>query len=112
MAEEPRPADSDGAPDAPEKSKNQWKLNTLILAGVLLLSAVLPREYRAYAPLLFVVPFIIGVANKMRQAGENPSGLSSNPTHAPGAHDGADPQEPYSYRPKDPGDPRKYKPIG
>ncbi|MBN2321210.1 MAG: hypothetical protein JXR49_19175 [Acidobacteria bacterium] len=104
MAGETNPYGNDVTPEASEKTKRQWKLNSLILVGVLLLGAVLPPEYKAYAPLLFVVPFIISVANKMRQAGENSGDPSQNPNYAP--------HEPYTYKPKDPKDPRKYKPLG
>jgi hypothetical protein len=79
---------------------------------VILLGAVLPPEYKAYAPLLFVVPFIISVANKLRQAGENPADPSQNPAYVPTEPERAPSRDPYSYRPKDPKDPRKYKPIG
>ena len=112
MAGETNPYGKDVPPEASEKTKRQWKLNTLILAGVLLLGAVLPPEYKAYAPLLFVVPFIINVANKMRHAGENPGDPSLNPNYAPHEPERMSSNEPYTYKPKDPKDPRKYKPIG
>lgn len=112
MAGETNPYGNDDTPEASEKTKRQWKLNSLILAGVLLLGAVLPPEYKAYAPLLFVVPFIINLVNKMRQAGENSGNPSQNPRYAPPGSERISSREPYTYQPKDPKDPRKYKPIG
>jgi len=113
MAEEKDPFGNEAAPEASEKNKRQWALNALTLAGVFLLSIVLPSEYKAFAPLLFVVPFIINVANKIRQADENPKNPSQEHAYSPPIPDHpAPPPEPYSYKPKDPKDPRKYKPIG
>ena len=98
---------------ASDKNKNRWPLNALILAGVFLLSALLPAEYKVLAPLLFVIPFIISVADKLRRAGEDTGNPSRNHHYSPPMPDHRiQLPEPYSYRPKNPKDPRKYKPIG
>lgn len=113
MAEEKDPFENEVTPEASEKAKKQWQLNALILAGVFLLSIVLPPEYKAFAPLLFVIPFIIRVAGKIRGTEENPENSSTSHGYTPPAPDQQmTPHEPYSYKPKDPKDPRKYKPIG
>jgi len=112
MAGEMNPSEDDIAPETSEKAKKQWRLNALILAGVFLLGAVLPSEYKAFAPILFVIPFIIGIVNKIRQAGENPENPSQDHTYSPSMSDRIPSSEPYSYKPKDPKDPRRYKPIG
>ena len=95
-----------------EKTKKQWGLNVLILAGVFLLSAVLPSEYKAFAPALFIIPLIAGIVKKIRRSGENPENPSQDNTYSPPIPDRIPTHEPYSYTPKDPKDPRRYKPIG
>ncbi len=112
MAGETNPLKNDNPPETSEKVKKQWQLNTLILAGVFLLSVVLPPEYKAFAPLLFVIPFIINVANKIRQADKAPENPSLDHTYTTPASDRISAHEPYTYKPKNPKDPRKYKPIG
>jgi hypothetical protein len=110
MAEETKTFEDDITPESLEKAKKQGKLGALVLAAVLLLSIVLPPEYKAFAPILFIVPFGINVVNKirqMREKAENP--LQEQPHSLP---DGIPSIEPYSCQPKDPRDPRKYKPIG
>ena len=100
MAGEMNPLKIDDSPETSEKVKKQWKLNTLILAGVFLLSVVLPPKYKAFAPLLFVIPFIINVANKIRQADNTPENPSQdNNTYTAPAPDRTPAQEPYTYKP-------------
>jgi hypothetical protein len=99
-------------PEASEKNKKQWQLNALILAGVFLLSVVLPPAYKILAPFLFVIPFIINVVNKIRQVEEKSGNSPQDQTHSPPMPDQIPSPEPYTYKPKDPKDPRRYKPIG
>jgi len=113
MAEESSLFEKEDSSGASDKTKKNWQLNALILAGVFLLSVVLPPEYKGFAPLLFLVPFIINVASKIRRAEENPfhsSRQAAPPPQIPGHP--MRPTEPYSYKQKNPKDPRKYKPIG
>ena len=112
MAGEKDPFGNDITPDAREKIKKRRLLNSLILAGVFLLGAILPLEYKAYAPLLFVVPFIVSIAKKIRQDSEDPANPPRDSHYTPPVPDRVSSPEPYSYRPKDPKDPRKYRPIG
>ena len=110
--EKPSPAE-DTENESSEENKKQWKLNSLILAIVFALSVLLPAEYKAFAPLLFLIPFIIKATNKIRQSGENPEHPSPDQPSYPSMPDHRMTiPEPYSYKPKDPKDPRKYKPIG
>jgi len=95
-----------------EKAKKSSRLNGIILACVFLLSIVLPRPYKAFTPLLFLIPLIYEIANKLRQSGETPENPQYSSSHIPNAPDHASPTEPYYYKPKDPKDPRRYKPIG
>ena len=79
----------------------------LILVAIFMLSKiVLPPEYRAFVPFLFLIPLIPVVIQKARQA-------CKKNEYSPLCHPDADHTvEPYSYTPKDPNDPRRYKPIG
>jgi|GEM_PF-3102526 len=103
---------NDRTPESSEKAKKPWGLNALILAGVLLLSAVLPPGYKAFAPFLFLIPIILNVVNKVRQADENPANTAVDPTYSTPTSNRIPSDDPYSYEQKDPKDPRKYKPIG
>lgn len=112
MGEDMNPSEGEITPEAVEKAKKRWPLNALILAGVFLLGAVLPPDYKVFAPVLFVIPFIINLTDKMRHAGEEPEHPSIGQTYSPPVPGPMTSHEPYSYTPKDPNDPRKYKPIG
>ena len=112
MAEKLNASEDDIAPEASEKTKKQWRLNALILAGVFLLSVVLPPAYKVFAPVLFIIPVIINVVNKIRQAGEKSGNPPQDRTDSPSMPNQIPPVEPYTYTPKDPKDPRRYKPIG
>ena len=112
MAGGMNPPEDGITPEASEKTKKQWQLNALILAGVFLLSYVLPPAYKAFAPVLFVIPFIINVVKKIRQVGEKSDNPSQDRTYSPPMPDQIPSPEPYTYKPKDPKDPRRYKPIG
>ena len=112
MTEEIKSSEDDITPESLEKAKKQGKLGALILVGVLLLSIVLPPKYKAFAPVLFVVPFVMNVVNKIRQAREKSQNPLQEQPHSPPVSEKIPSLEPYSYKPKDPKDPRKYKPIG
>ena len=112
MAGENNRSDDDADPEASGKDKKQWRINALILAGVVLLSALLPPKYKALAPLLFAIPVIVNVVNKIRQISEKPANPSEAHSYSPPIPDQVSPLEPYIREPKDPKDPRRYKPIG
>lgn len=106
------PEDDDAPPEAREVAKKRSRLNTLILALVFVLGIALPQPYKAFAPILFLIPLVIAVMNKVRQAGEKSGTPLPNQTYSPPMPDQNHSVEPYSYTPKDPKDPRRYKPIG
>jgi len=112
MAEGKNPSENDPSPESSEKAKKQGRLNALIWAAVFLLGAVLPSEYKGFVPFLFLIPIILSVVNKIRQASEKSEHPSHYPTHSPQMPDRMPSHEPYAYKPKDPKDPRRYKPIG
>ena len=112
MGGEINPSEDDVDPGDSGKDKKQWRLNALILAGVFLLSVLLPPKYKAFAPLLFAIPVIVNVVNKIRQISEKPANPSEAHSYSPPIPDQISPLEPYTREPKDPKDPRRYKPIG
>ncbi|MEJ2110176.1 MAG: hypothetical protein P8Z37_09745 [Acidobacteriota bacterium] len=112
MAEEKQPQEYEAGSEKKAKKK-QSQLSSLILAGVFLLGIFLPARYKAFAPLLFLVVPVIKVLNKWKNDPTEQTGMPSAEQPAasfsPYKNDSTDP---YSYQPKDPKDPRKYKPIG
>ena len=94
------------------RKRNQRLLNALILLGVFLLGALLPMKYKAFAPLLFLIPVLLDIVNKINKSSEIPGVSSGNRTYPPSMPRQMNSHEPYTYKPKDPKDPRKYKPIG
>ena len=85
-------------------SKRHSRINALILALVFLVLTVAPSPWNVYAPLLFLIPFIRSLVNRIRNAS-----ASSKRDDTPDLPQG---MEHYTYTPKDPKDPRRYKPIG
>lgn len=102
----------DSDPKVSEKAKKQRQLNAVILGMVFLLGIVLPPKYKALAPVLLLIPFIIGIVNKFSQTGKNPENPPPTHTYSPPKRDQIPYRELYTYKPKDPKDPRRYKPIG
>jgi hypothetical protein len=112
VAEEMNPSDEkDVSPEAREVAKKQSRLNALILSVVFLLGVLLPHPYKAFVPFLFIIPLVLAVVNKVRQPGKKAGNPMHNQTHRPPLTNQGNSTEPYSYTPKDPKDPRRYKPI-
>jgi hypothetical protein len=89
------PPGPDDLPDeAVRQSKLQVRLNALALLFVLLLTTLAPYPWALLAPVLLLVPLGYGVWRRFRTAVTIPTG------------------EPFSSVPKDPEDPRRYRPIG
>ena len=118
MAGGANPSKDEMAPETADKTKKRVNLNALILAGVFVLGLVLPSPYKAFAPILFLVPIILKVVEKIRQSSEISGDMPQDPSYSSSMSDMSDMSdrihsvEPYSYTPKDPKDPRRYKPIG
>ncbi len=93
-----------------EAAKRKSRINALILGVVFLLLTFAPSPWNAYAPLLFIIPVVYSLVNKFRRASSVPVPASRMPM--PTQEKNSAGVEPYSYTPRDPGDPRKYKPIG
>ncbi len=107
-ASNPAPQD-DLPPESIEARKRQARLNALTLVGVLLLGAILPQPYRIFSPFLFAIPLIISVIDRIRRAR---SGAPTGSSYSPPAPGEAPRSDPYSFTPRDPKDPRRYRPIG
>jgi hypothetical protein len=99
-------------PETREEAKKWARLNALFLMVAFLLGFVLPPRYRIFVPFLFVVPLIISIVSKVRQAAAKSGNPESYQTYTPPMPDLSNSVDPYSYTPKDPKDPRHYKPIG
>lgn len=97
-------------PEAVNAAKKRTRINALILGAVFLLLTVAPHPWNTYAPLLFLIPVIYSLVSRIRGASNVP-GPSPSQSVPPQEPDSRRP-EPYSYKPRDPKDPRKYKPIG
>jgi len=95
-----------------QDKKKRSQMNALILGGVLLLGAILPQSYKYFAPLLFLLSPLLKVLNKLRTDSIQTENLQTNKTHSAYKPESPHSSEPYSYKPRDPKDPRKYKPIG
>jgi hypothetical protein len=102
------------ADDLPQEqiaaAKQKARVNALILIAVFLLIAIAPFPWNALAPLLFLIPLFLSLSNRLRGSRSAVDALTEG-IQAPADDNAAQPQEPYSYSPSDPADPRKYKPI-
>lgn len=92
-----------------DAAKKRHLIDALTVVGIFLLGIVLSPSYKAFVPFLFVIPVIFALVNKVRQAGGNWGSPPRGRTYSP--PDGAPSPEPYTYKPKDSRDPRRYKPI-
>jgi hypothetical protein len=86
--------------------KRRSRLNAATLALVFLVAYFAPRRWQAFAPLLFLLPVLYSLLSRLR-------GASIESDRPVTREIDAEPPvaEPYSYTPRDPKDPRRYKPI-
>jgi hypothetical protein len=90
--------------DAAQARKTRIRLNTLIILLAPVLGIVLPQHYKGIRPFLFLIPLVLFLINKFREADAKSRNASPNQNHPM--------LEGHLYMPKDPKDPRRYKPIG
>jgi hypothetical protein len=86
--------------------KQRSRLNAAILGLVFLVYTFGPPRWKLFAPLLFLLPVLYSLLSRLRGASiesERPVTKEID-AETPAA-------EPYSYTPRDPNDPRRYKPI-
>ena len=101
-------ADSDElSKDDIEAAKKKTRVNALALALVFLLATLAPYPWNAYAPILIIIPAIYSIVNRIRNNSLSQTSQSQNSPQPDVSSDG----EPYAITPKDPSNPRRYKPI-
>jgi hypothetical protein len=95
-----------------EPKKRSFPLHPLIGLCVFLLGIYLPPSHKFIAPFLFFIPGIIAMVKKFRDFGETDGTSARDQKPSPPMPDSIPSLEPYTDRPRDPHDPRRYKPIG
>lgn len=103
-------ANDDLPPQDIEAAKRKSRLNALVLGLVFLLVTIAPYPWNLLSPVLLLAPLLYSLIDRMRRAPASP-GPASGPSALPQRTDAPNLQ-PYSSVPKDPKDPRRYKPIG
>jgi hypothetical protein len=103
--EHPNSSD-DISQEAVAARKRRSRLNAVILALVFLVYSYGPPRWKLFAPLLFLLPVLYSLLSRLR-------GASIESDRPVTREIDAEPPvaEPYSYTPRDPNDPRRYKPI-
>ena len=107
--------DYEGIPEPEDLSKEEiaaakrkTKVNAITMFLFFLVTAVLPYRWKPFAPLALLVPLIYRLYTRLRDASSSAPAPGVNLPQAPEMPR----KEPYSYTPRDPKDPRRYKPIG
>ena len=106
---EERPVSTDDMNDLTDEeiasAKRRTRINALMLVAVLLLVTFAPHPWSILAPLLFLLPLLFSSLEKLRRRLRNPDGgtVPDSGHRTPG--------EPYAVTPRDPDDPRRYRPI-
>lgn len=111
---ETEPSTSGGTDDLPleqiDGARRKARISAAVLIGVFLLISLAPYPWNIFAPLLLLVPLIQSIAGRMRRGTVSLDALPDTATASRKSHPSVV-KEPYSCTPKDPGDPRRYKPI-
>ena len=104
--------------DLPEEligeAKHKSRMNAMILIAVFLAGIVLPvaslapSPWNVVAPTLSLIPMVYAIVQRIRKPGASGERL---PETLMRYADFSDLKEPYSCTPKDPKNPRRYKPI-
>jgi len=91
-------------------AKTRARIAAFSLALIFLISVLAPPPWSSYAPLLLLIPLAYSLLSRIRRGSEVRQGAPPPPR---GVRIPEGPiKEPYSYTPRDPKDPRRYKPIG
>jgi hypothetical protein len=84
-------------------ARKRTRVNAVVLLAVFALLSFAPQPWAMFAPLLLIIPLLHAAAGRRRRS-------PSSPDTPPAAREGP-PPEPYSQEPRDPKDPRRYRPI-
>ena len=87
-------------------TKRRSRINAVTLGLVFLVSALAPPRWKIFAPFLFLLPVVLSLLGRLRSTSVESSPPVATKIEPPGPV-----AEPYSYTPRDPNDPRRYKPI-
>ena len=100
----PKREENDLTEDMIVSSRKRTRANAVVLLLVFALITFAPQPWAAFAPLLLLIPLLHAILARARR-GSTTSGstVPSKPDPYP---------EPYSQEPRDPQDPRRYRPIG
>ena len=91
-------------------AKRRSRMSSLTLMLIFLLAALAPQPWREYAPALLLIPIFYSLYNRLhRKTGPSDRTRIPEPQHPTPDTSASDP---YSSTPRDPKDPRRYKPIG
>jgi len=111
---EPGPSASAGASDLPpeqiDAARRKARINAMVLIAVFIFMSLAPYPWNIFAPLLFLIPLIVTVSNRVRRGRAFSDSLPDS-SPVPTKDRTSSVEEPYSWAPKDPNDPRRYKPI-
>jgi hypothetical protein len=99
----PKREEDDLTEDMIVSSRKRTRANAVVLLLVFALLTFAPQPWAAFAPLLLLIPLLHAILARARR-GSTTSG-STRPSE-PDSH-----PEPYSVKPRDPEDPRRYRPI-
>ena len=111
LTSNPEPETEDLPEEEVLSAKRSSRINALILAAVFVVMTLAPDPYKLFAPLLFLIPALLWVFSRLHKSSGGPT-LRSRDLPAPPPMPKPDGADPFSYTPKDPKDPRRYKPIG
>jgi len=90
--------------DMISSARKRTRMNAVVLLLVFALLTFAPQPWAVFAPLLLLIPLLQAVRDRMGRS-------ASSPGTPPAAQRDSFP-EPYSQKPRDPNDPRRYRPIG
>ncbi len=103
-------ARDDLPPEEVAAAKRKSRLNALVLGLVFLLVTIAPYPWNLLSPILLLVPLVYSLIDRMRRAPDADRPVPGGSALPPRMD--ASRLEPYSSIPRDPKDPRRYKPIG
>jgi hypothetical protein len=111
QTQKPEPETEDLPKEEVEAARRTSRINALILVATFVVITLAPDPYKLFAPLLFLIPVILSLINRMRKDSNGPTPQAKNLPDQPSIPK-PDGSEPYSCTPRNPQDPRRYKPIG